>query len=771
MTEDSAGRSRAARGILPRPLLLALLGYLPTLVAAALFWFSLPSPLFSPEYSTILLDRDGRLLSAAIAADGQWRFPGDGEIPERFATALLAREDKRFFRHPGVDPLAMARALAANARAGEVVSGGSTITMQVIRLSRPGKPRTIPEKLLEAILALRLEMSTTKAGILRLFASNAPFGGNVVGFEAASWRYFGREPRTLSWAECALLAVLPNSPGLIHPGRNREELLARRDRLLAALHRDGAIDEDALRLSVGEPLPPAPFPLPRDAPHLLVTLREGLDAGARIATSLDRGLQLRVNDILLRRLELWRQSGIANAAVLVLDVETGDPLAYAGNVPEEGPGSAVDIIKSVRSTGSLLKPFLYALMLDAGELLPEQLVADIPTRIGGFQPENSAKTYAGAVPANVALAHSLNVPAVRLLRTFGLDRFADALRGLGLSSLNRPASSYGLTLILGGAEGSLWDLTHMYAGLARRARGAAGFALGSGACWLTLSALLEVERPGEEGAWRDYLGSKRIAWKTGTSYGFRDAWAIGVTPRYAVGVWVGNASGEGRPDIKGSSAAAPVLFDVFGLLGDSGWFAVPEADLVRVTVCARSGLKAGLYCERTKEILAPPAARSADTCGYCRLVHLDPTGRYRATTCTQPMGSLKAVSWFVLPPAMEWYYARSHSDYRPLPPFRPGTGEREADRSTPSLSLLFPEQGGKIYVPIDLDGRPGRTVFHAAHRSPRATIFWHMDGQYIGETTELHDREARPGPGTHTLTLVDETGEELVRTFTCLSEK
>jgi penicillin-binding protein 1C len=771
VTEESAGR-----GILPRPLLLlALLGFIPTLAAAALFWFSLPSRLFSPEYSTILLDREGRLLSASIAADGQWRFPGDGEIPERFVRALLAREDKRFFQHPGVDPIAAARALAANARAGEVVSGGSTITMQVIRLSRPGKPRTVGEKLLEALLAMRLEMTTGKAGILRLFASNAPFGGNVVGFEAASWRYFGREPRTLSWAECALLAVLPNSPGLIHPGRNREELQARRDRLLAALHREGVIDEDTLRLSLGEPLPPAPFPLPRDASHLLVSLRERSDAGAkpgaRIATTLDRGLQLRVNDILLRRSELWRQSGIANAAVLVLDVETGDALAYAGNVPVEGPGSAVDIIRSVRSTGSLLKPFLYASMLDSGELLPEQLVADIPTRIGGFQPENSAKTYAGAVPANVALAHSLNVPAVRLLRLFGLDRFAEALRGLGLSSLNRPAASYGLTLVLGGAEGSLWDLTHMYAGLARSARGLPGFAIGPGACWLTLSALLEVERPGEEGAWRDYLGSKRIAWKTGTSYGFRDAWAIGVTPRYAVGVWVGNASGEGRPDIKGSAAAAPVLFDVFGILGDSGWFRTPEADLIRLTTCAKSGLKAGRFCEQTKQILAPPAASQAETCGYCRLVHLEASGRYRATTRTQPMGSLKAVSWFVLPPAMEWYYARSHSDYRPLPPFRPGSGERESDRSTPNLSLIFPEQGGKIYVPIELDGRPGRTVFHAAHRNPRATIFWHMDGEYLGETTELHDREARPGPGAHTLTLVDETGEELVRTFTCLSEK
>ena len=206
-----------------------------------------------------------------------------------------------------------------------------------------------------------------------------------------------------------------------------------------------------------------------------------------------------MNGILSRREEAWGQAGIRNAAVLVLDVDSGNPLAYAGNIPGDGPGRAVDIIHSVRSTGSLLKPFLYASMLDAGELLPAQLVADIPTRIGGFQPENNSKSYAGAVPASVALAHSLNVPAVRLLRSHGLDRFAEELRGLGLSSLDRPASSYGLTLVLGGAEGSLGDLTRMYAGLARSAKGLPGFDIGEGACWLTLTALLEVERTGRGG--------------------------------------------------------------------------------------------------------------------------------------------------------------------------------------------------------------------------------------------------------------------------------
>jgi penicillin-binding protein 1C len=404
---------------------------------------------------------------------------------------------------------------------------------------------------------------------------------------------------------------------------------------------------------------------------------------------------------------------------------------------------------------------------------------------------------------------------VRLLRSFGQQRFYALLKGLGMTTLFRPAADYGLTLMLGGAEGTLWDLTGMYAGLARSAKqlpegssgGAAAFfpphylpgqsgdpsdaaghgrtgatgpgsAIGPGAAWLILQALVEVERPGEEGAWREYLGSRRIAWKTGTSYGNRDAWAIGVTPRYAVGVWVGNAGGEGKPDLRGSFAAAPVLFDVFGLLQDSGlqpysaeWFEAPESDLVRVTVCARSGLRAGPYCTQTREAWAAPAALTSDLCAYCRLVHLDKTGKFRATTRTEPMGSLQAVPWFVLPPAMEWYYARAHADYRPLPPWKPGSEDPSEHTDSPNFGLLFPEQGSRIYIPVDLDGKPGMTVFHAAHRSTRATIFWHLDGEYLGETTEIHDMEARPGPGPHVLTLVDDRGEEFVRTFTILSEK
>jgi penicillin-binding protein 1C len=530
----------------------------------------------------------------------------------------------------------------------------------------------------------------------------------------------------------------------------------------------------------------------------------GRAATARIRTTLDRDLQRRVNDVVARHAASWRESGVANGAALVLDVRTGAVLAYVGNVPGEGSGPAaaeggqVDIVTAPRSTGSLLKPFLYAAMLDAGDLLSEQLVPDIPTRLGGFIPENSTRTFSGAVPASVALAHSLNVPMVRMLRSFGVERFQRVLTGIGMTTLFRQPRDYGLALVVGGAEGTLWDLTGMYAGLARSALrepaggGAAFFAPhyladarrgsvergasagsaegpGAGACWLALQALLEVARPGEEGAWREFLGSRKVAWKTGTSYGFRDAWAIGVTPRRAVGVWVGNASGEGRSELKGSTSAAPALFDLFGLLGDSPWFAMPESDLVEIETCALSGLRAGPWCASTRTSREPlAAAAAAPACGYCRLVHLDRTGRWRASTLTQPMGSLRTEKWFVLPAAMEWYYRRSHADYRPLPPFAPG--ETPAEKTSASLAVVFPEQGGTIYVPVDLDGTPGRTVLKAVHRDPRAAIFWHLDGAYLGETVELNEIEARPGIGKHVLTVVDENGEEVVRTFSCLSE-
>ena len=429
------------------------------------------------------------------------------------------------------------------------------------------------------------------------------------------------------------------------------------------------------------------------------------------------------------------------------------------------------MIPARRSTGSVLKPLLYAAMLEDGEVLPRQLVPDVPTHVGAFHPENFDRAYSGAVPAAQALARSLNVPAVRLLRAHGVERFAAELRRLGLTTLDRPGSEYGLALILGGAEGSLWDVTGVYAGLARSAlardereerraffapsyrlgpgeRGPGSTPLGPAASYLTLQAMLEVERPGDELAWRAFASSRKVAWKTGTSYGFRDAWAVGVTPQTAVGVWVGNASGEGRPGLTGHSAAAPILFDLVGTLAGGGWFEAPRAGLELVPVCARSGMRAGPDCASLRDELVPRAALDSPPCAFCRLVHADQALAWQVHADCEPLAAIRNVSWFVLPPALETHFRRQHADYRPPPPVRPDCQPALGASGGASLSFVSPREGSVVYVPRELDGSTGRVVFEAAHRDPRARVFWHLDDAYQGETVELHQMALAPPPGS-----------------------
>lgn len=775
---------------------------LATILLLLAFWAFVPVVSFDDPLSTVVLDRDGELLGASIAADGQWRFGVAEAVPEKFEAAITCFEDRRFGWHPGVDPLALARAAASNLRQGRVVSGGSTLTMQVVRLSRKGRPRTMVEKAIEGVLALRLTLSLSKKQVLGLYAAYAPFGGNTVGLDAAAWRYFGRDARQLSWAETAALAVLPNAPALVHPGRNRDRLLAKRDRLLETLRERGVIDAMTADLARREPLPPAPAPVPMLAPHLVARLRleQGVrrfhagDASPWVRTTLRKPVQERVAEIVGRHRRVLDESGVSNAAALVLDVPTGEVLAYVGNQwpPRGGDehGEHVDVVPAARSTGSILKPLLYASMLEAGEVLPAQLVPDVPTHIGSFHPENFDRAYSGAVPAARALARSLNVPAVRMLRAHGVERFAAVLRRLGVTTLTRPGDHYGLALILGGAEGSLWDVTGVYAGVARSALAAtpdaargAFFAptvtprdlgrpgpgaspLSPAASYLTLQAMLEVERPGDELSWRAFSSARKVAWKTGTSYGFRDAWAVGVTPRHAVGVWVGNADGEGRPGLTGQQAAAPILFSLFESLPAGGWFPSPPRGLEDVDVCARSGMRASPQCEGRRAELVPPAGLDSPPCSFCRLLHTDATGEWQVHGDCEPVAALRTVSWFVLPPALETHYRRVHADYRPPPAFRADCRGALGPSGSASLSFVYPREEAFVYVPVEMDGSVGRVVFEAAHRDPEARVFWHLDDAFEGETRELHQMALAPRPGPHVLVLVDERGETVRRRFT-----
>ena len=768
---------------------------------ALILWICLmhlwiPKPLISKPYSTLLYtaETSGRevLLGARIASDGQWRFPSGSEVPEKFAVCLTQYEDKRFWYHPGIDPFALMRAVHLNLTQSRVVSGGSTLTMQLARIAQGNQSRTVGQKVIEMLWALYLECSYSKVEILRMYASNAPFGGNVVGIEAAAWRYFGREAKDLSWAEQATLAVLPNSPALIHPGRNRAELKQKRDKLLLRLYEKHILDKTEYELACMEALPEKPLPLPNEAPHLLERLAIEKQEN-RIHTTVDPTLQQQVQRLVNRYVADYRSNHIYNVAALVADVESGKILAYVGNVTDQnmttGHGYQVDVITSPRSTGSVLKPFLYAAMLNDGLILPGTLIADTPLNINGFTPQNFNKTFYGAVPAHVAIERSLNVPLVRMLSQYNTGRFMSLLKRLGMTTLRFSEDHYGASLILGGAEGSLWDLSGMYASLARMlshyrsyngrydrsdihpltpypieekkpirsvtdTRLADESLLSYASLWFMFEAMSGLNRPEEEADWQQFSSMKQVAWKTGTSYGGRDAWAIGVTPRYVVGVWVGNATGEGRSGLTGVGYAAPILFDIYSLLPDVPWFDQPYDELEEVAVCRQSGHKASAICDEVDTVYIPRTGIATAVCPYHRIVHLSQDGQYRVNSSCESVSRMQERSWFVLPPAQAYYYKNYHVEYQALPPLKPGCEEDQSRQ----IAILYPEHQAVLYLPKGFSGEREKVVMRATHARSDATLYWHLDDVYLGETRQIHQMACLVEPGNHILTLLDEDG-------------
>lgn len=752
-----------------------------------------PMPRFDDPLSTVVEARDGTLLGARIADDGQWRFPHGDTVPYRFEKALLTFEDRYFYFHPGINPVSLLRALRLNIKNHQIISGGSTITMQVARLSQGNKPRTYRQKIIEMLSAVKLELLRSKGRILKMYAENAPFGGNVVGLEAASWRYTGKISSEITWAEAATLAVLPNSPTLVFPGKNQEILREKRDKLLKKLFQRNCFDSLTLILSLEEPLPGEPRPLPGSAPHLTDNFYLQ-NRGERIRTTIDPYLQIRATEIINNHLKELEGNFIFNAAALILKVETGEVLAYIGNsTTEEAPlhGGNVDIIKSPRSTGSILKPILYAGMQQSGELLPNALIPDIPTRFPGFSPENFDRSFSGAVTAGSALSQSLNIPAVKMLQDFGPERFLELLKAAGFSTFTATPEYYGLSLILGGGETSLWELTGVYASMARILRKADAeqdyFSsdfhppvlieretnlamstekkeppLSAASVWLTFEALQNVNRPETESGWHYFSSARNIAWKTGTSFGFRDAWAVGSTSEYVIGVWAGNADGVGRPGLTGIAAAAPILFDLAGLMEPVKWFTPPYKELISVKVCSRSGYRAGPDCPETHEISVPANGLRSAVCPYHKIIHVNKTGTLQITAdCASPAEIINT-SWFVLPPAMEYFYRRNHPDYKPLPPFAPGCRD---EKESSLMEFIYPTPGVKIFIPRDYSGEMTRIIAEVVHRNPAKRIFWHLDDTYLGATRNIHKVEILAGAGNHLITVADEDGYRISSHF------
>ncbi|MBU3010994.1 penicillin-binding protein 1C [Polaribacter vadi] len=754
--------------------------------------FCLPNDLFTKPASTVITSSNGQLLGALIADDGQWRFPHNDSVPEKFKTCLIQFEDEHFYKHPGFNPVSIFKAFKENLQAGKVKRGGSTITQQVIRLSRDNRDRTYFEKLKELVLATRLEFRASKEKIITFWASNAPYGGNVVGLDAASWRYFNRKPSELSWSETATLAVLPNAPNLIYPGKNQDKLLAKRNRLLKKLLTKKVIDSLTYNLSILEDLPQKAYAIPQMAPHLLQKINKE-KKGEFVKTTIDKKLQNQTNTIVKNHYNQLSKNGIYNIAVLVLDVKTRQVLSYVGNAPTDNKHQkSVDIIDKPRSTGSILKPFLYAAMLDNGELLPNTLVADIPTNFGSYQPENFDKKYAGAISAKLALSRSLNVPTVRMLQSFGLEKFHHYLQKLELKDIKKSANHYGLTLALGGAESNLWDLCKSYAAMASTvnnysenssryftkefsaptfyadknidfgSKTSEKIIFDAASIYLTLESLKEVNRPNAEENWEFFDSSKQIAWKTGTSFGFRDAWAIGTTKDYVVGVWVGNADGEGRPGLVGVQTAGPILFDVFDKLPNAAWFEKPFDEMTEIEICTKSGFRATDICEEKTLEFVQNSGLKTQPCPYHIQVNVDESESYQVNTSCEKLENIKQKSWFVLPPLLEYYYKKQNPFYKPLPKFR----EDCLGDVNNSMKFIYPTEKSNIFLPKDFNGKQNELVLKVAHSNNDAILYWYANNTFLGTTQELHSFAFQPKVGDFNFTVMDNFGNEIHQKIT-----
>ncbi|MAA80459.1 MAG: penicillin-binding protein 1C [Deltaproteobacteria bacterium] len=738
------------------------------------FW-SLPVLSISRPYAKIVMDRDGALLGARIASDEQWRFPPSKDRHHKFETALIRMEDKRFYHHIGVDPIAVLRAIKLNVEHGKVQSGASTLTMQVIRIAQNNPKRTIPEKIWEMMLAFRLEAALSKEDILLMYKHNAPFGGNIVGLEAASWRYFGRPPDQLSWSESAMLAVLPNNPALIHLGRNRKQLKKKRDRLLRMLYADGLFSASDLELYILESIPPKPKALPQKVPHLLFAPKTSW----RTHTTIKKDLQQYTDEVISLHASRLSQNQIHNIAAVMIDVPTGEILSYVGNAGKIGDtkhGFHVDIVHSRRSTGSTLKPFLYYAMLESGELLPDELIPDIPINLDGFAPKNYDRLYQGAISASLALARSRNIPAIWMLKKYGVDRWYADLKSWGMTTLHRKPDDYGLSLILGGAEGTLWDLARMYHLLVWSLEHEEEEILPSihwneddnsasdiprlkrHISWFVTQSLKKVHRPANGRIINPTF--ENIAWKTGTSYGFRDAWAIGFDPQTVVAVWVGNADGEGRANLTGHKAAAPILFDLLRLRKSERNFTHPTTGIVSRELCPRSGLPRSANCPHGIHNIVPEEAQERTPCSYCTKFYCNQGCTLRMDSRCAQINELQQKKRFQLPPIMEYYYAKTHVGYTKIPPW-----STQCTTLDQPLKLVFPRNYAEIFIPIDLNGQRGKVVFEATHRQRDILIHWHLDEHYLGSTTDIHQMSVSPSKGKHEMTIIDENGNKQTHIF------
>ena len=731
----------------------------------------LPKKLLSRDYSQVILAKDSTFLRVFLNEEQQWCLPPSlqPDIPENLKIAILTFEDQHFYRHPGVNPIALVRALYLNIKHQQVVSGGSTITMQLARMLE-NNPRTIFNKLSEIFLAVKLELHYSKEEILNDYLAHAPFGANIRGYLAASHRFFGKKPNQLTWGEAATLAVLPNAPSMIFPSRNNRQLEKKRNVLLLKLYENNIIDLETYELSLLEKTPNKIIPFPLASPHLTDYIHSRNQL-AVVHTSIDQNLQYETNFFVKQHAAQLKQMGVMNLCAIVVDNQSGKVASYVGSQDYndlENEGRVNGII-SARSSGSILKPYLYALAIDEGLILPQTLIKDVPTYFSSFAPSNASESFSGISTASKALVHSLNIPAVRLLNSYGVNKFYNLLEAAGVQTLFRTADDYGLPLILGGAEVTPWDMAKLYMGMANagnfqdisylkaeRSKSAHDL-VSSGSTYLILDQMKELIRPGLEFYWKKYSAQEPIAWKTGTSYGHKDAWAAGVTPKWTIIVWAGNFDGTSNKSLSGMRSAGPLLFNILKVLPkdpDNKWFKPNLKDFVTVKTCDDTGFYASEYCEKINETQAPVNMKPLKICPYHTRIYVDKKQEFAVCShCWS--GNQISESILKYSPDVNYYLRKNGSlvineaVHNPSCPVKQEHG---------ILQIIYPINNANLFVTKDFDGTYQPVISRLATQFPEREIFWYLDESLVGTTVNKSSIPLKLRSGNHTLTAVDTEG-------------
>ncbi|MBK8735439.1 MAG: penicillin-binding protein 1C [Saprospiraceae bacterium] len=747
-------------------------------------------------YSYVALDSKEEVLISKIAKDGQWRFPISNVPDSNYIASLLEFEDKRFFYHLGVDPLAILRAIKQNIAKSRVVSGGSTITMQLSRMVLKHKTRSIFAKLSEMIVAIGLEFRFSKSQILKLYSIYASYGGNIVGIGTAKWKYFNKYNIQLSFAEAATLAVLPHQPSLIHTSKNNDRLLHKRNSLLLRLKKSNFISDLDYKLAILEPLPIQKNNLSRASTHALDYLIKTYPDRYIFHTTIDPQILRMASQILYLNHNQFKENLISNAACLVVENSSQKVLAYIGNILDSTNrnDAFVDMIHAPRSSGSILKPLLISSMIDKGLISDASIVADIPIQINGFIPENFDRSFSGYASVRNILKHSLNVPSVKLLQQYGVEPFYRDLKSLGFNTLFRNAEDYGLSLILGGAEITIWDLATVYSNLANihqtnfnsvvdhknsvlqqlkmtkedslsiKETKLLNLSIASIGKMFSLMRNPYSFSPGEI----EHHNSN-IAWKTGTSFGFKDAWCITISPKYTVVVWVGNSSGLSRPGIIGLHTAAPIAHAIMERLNDNSVWLESFNLMKPMLLCRESGFLASEFCNEVDTTLQCPSASHLEICKYHKLLAVDSNGTYQVNRFCE--NNFKLQSYFILPPIMEFYYKTHHSNYISAPQLRKDCLD-EGQLQSDNVDIIYPTHLSIIKITKDIDAEENQLIFKAVQKRESAlescSLHWFIDSDYLGVTCNDHTMKCKPNVGKHKLLVTNDFGESKTISFEIL---